>query len=119
MAKILIIEAFYGGSHKQLLDTILDDVDTTKYDLFTLPAKKWHWRARASALYFSQVIPDTHQYELIFASSVLNLAELIGMRSDLINCKKIVYFHENQLNYPTRELKDRDCQYGLNELMSW
>ncbi|XP_055320106.1 glycosyltransferase-like domain-containing protein 1-like [Sitodiplosis mosellana] len=118
MAKVIIIEAFYGGSHKQLLDTVLQDIDVAKYDLYTLPAKKWHWRARTSALYFSQSIPTDHQYEVLFTSSVLNLAELIGMRPDLVVCKKIVYFHENQLIYPVREIKERDCQYGLNQIMT-
>ena len=145
MAKVIIIEAFYGGSHKQLLDTILQgmrkfknfiwtsyftkfhwcyssfhlDVDAAKYDLFTLPAKKWHWRARTSALHFSQTIPTDHRYETLFTSSVLNLAELIGMRPDLAVCKKIVYFHENQLIYPVQAIKERDCQYGLNQIMTW
>lgn len=95
------------------------DIDVAKYDLYTLPAKKWHWRARTSALYFSQSIPIDHQYEILFTSSVLNLAELIGMRLDLGKCKKIVYFHENQLIYPIREIKERDCQYGLNQIMTW
>lgn len=95
------------------------DVDAEKYDLFTLPAKKWHWKARTSALYFSQTIPHHHQYEVLFTSSVLNLAELIGMRTDLAYCKKIVYFHENQLIYPVQEIKQRDCQYGLNQIMTW
>lgn len=98
--------------------TFYTDVDKETYDLFTLPAKKWHWRARTSAIYFAQTIPKNHQYETLFTTSVLNLSELIGIRIDLANCKKIVYFHENQLIYPVREIKERDCQYGLNEIMT-
>ncbi|KAJ6648011.1 Glycosyltransferase-like domain-containing protein 1-like, partial [Pseudolycoriella hygida] len=119
MAKILIIEAFYGGSHKQLLDTILENINSMEYELFTLPAKKWHWRARMSALHFAHTIPTDHHYDVLFSSSVLNLAELLGVRPDLAKCRKIVFFHENQLVYPVREIKDRDCQYGLNQIMTW
>ncbi|EAT43143.1 AAEL005395-PA [Aedes aegypti] len=118
MAKVLIIEPFYGGSHKQLLDTFLQQFHPAEYDLFTLTAKKWHWRSRIGALYFSETIPRDHQYKTLFTSSVLNLAELIGLRPDLAICRKIVYFHENQLNYPVREIKERDCQYGLNQIMT-
>lgn len=95
------------------------DIDATEYDLLTLPAKKWHWKARLSAMYFSQTIPHNKTYSILFASSVLNLAELIGIRPDLANCRKIVYFHENQLVYPVQAIKERDCQYGLNQIMTW
>lgn len=118
--KILVVEPFYGGSHKQLLDTVLETLQSkVDYDLFTLPAKKWHWRARTSALYFAQIVPREHNYSVLFTTSVLNLAEFLGMRPDLNCCRKIVYFHENQLVYPVREIKDRDCQYGLNQIMTW
>lgn len=58
-SEICIIEPFYGGSHKQLIDLITNEFNilNIKFDLFTMTAKKWHWRARCSALYFSQVIP--------------------------------------------------------------
>lgn len=94
-------------------------MDTSAYDLFTLPAQKWHWKSRLGALYFAQNIPMTHQYEVLFTTSVINLAELIGMRADLAKCEKIVYFHENQLVYPVQEKRERDCQYGLNQIMTW
>lgn len=87
--------------------------------MHTLPAKKLHCRARTSALYFSQTIPTTHAYTVLFASSVLNLAELLGVRPDLHQCRKIVYFHDNQLVCPVRDVKDRDCQFGLNQIMTW
>lgn len=116
--RIIFIEPFYGGSHKQLIDTITEGLHPREYVIFSMPAKKWHWRARTSAIYFSQVISTSHNFTRLFCSSVLNLAELIGMRPDLQKCHKIVYFHENQLIYPVQEVKERDCQYGLNQIMT-
>lgn len=72
-----------------------------------------------SGLYFAGEIPTDHQYSILFTSSVLNLAELLGVRPDLARCRKIVYFHENQLVYPVQDKKERDCQFGLNQVSTW
>ncbi|XP_065527344.1 tRNA-queuosine alpha-mannosyltransferase isoform X8 [Lathamus discolor] len=114
---VLLIEAFYGGSHKQLMDLLQEELQEDCV-LCTLPAKKWHWRARTAALYFMQTVPMSPNYRILFASSVLNLAELTALRPDLGKLKKVLYFHENQLVYPVQKCQERDFQYGYNQILS-
>ncbi|KAM4026257.1 tRNA-queuosine alpha-mannosyltransferase isoform 1-T2 [Anomaloglossus baeobatrachus] len=113
---VLLIEAFYGGSHKQLMDLLNGEIEGCV--LYSLPAKKWHWRARTAALHFMEAVPPSDSYRVLFTSSVLNLAELIALRPDLGKLKKVLYFHENQLVYPVRKNQDRDFQYGYNQILS-
>jgi len=52
--KYIVFEPFYGGSHRQLIDTVFSQ--RTNTEVLKLPAKKWHWKARTSALLFSQQV---------------------------------------------------------------
>ncbi|XP_070694251.1 tRNA-queuosine alpha-mannosyltransferase [Pempheris klunzingeri] len=113
---VLLLEPFYGGSHKQLIDLLKEHIGGCS--VFTLPAKKWHWRARTAALHFSQTVPTCPSYRVLFSSSVLNLCELVALRPDLARLKKVLYFHENQLVYPVRKEQERDFQYGYNQVLS-
>jgi len=115
-AQLLIVEPWYGGSHKQLLDVLSSQLDCNTFLLVTLPAKKWHWRARTSSLRLSQDIPREHSFTTLFSSSVLSLSELLGLRPDLLPLRKIIYFHENQLCYPVQTVKERDFQFGYNQI---
>ena len=50
---------------------------------------------------------------------MLNLSELLSLRQDLSSIrKKIVYFHENQLAYPVQTIKQRDFQFGYNQVLT-
>lgn len=71
------------------------------------------WGTSSSSWWFS-LVP-----RVLFSSSVLNLCELVALRPDLAGLKKVLYFHENQLVYPVRQHKERDFQYGYNQLLSW
>lgn len=124
MTKVLVIEPFYGGSHKQLIDLLVNEIQlrigSDEVMLSVMSAKKWHWRSRTAALYLSQSIPPIDsQFKCLFTSSVLNLAELVAIRPDISALHKVLYFHENQLIYPIREQKERDFQFGYNQLLSW
>ncbi|PAA79010.1 hypothetical protein BOX15_Mlig033231g2, partial [Macrostomum lignano] len=120
---VLIIEPFYGGSHRQLIDYLTGEIlPPGCWHLVAMTAKKWHWRARCSALHVAQQVAEAakdKQFSHLFCSSVLSLAELVGLCPCLAATKKLVYFHENQLVYPVRKMRgERDFQYGYNQILT-
>lgn len=124
--ELLIIEPFSGGSHKQLIDTLVSYLHRTEphctITLHSMPPKKWHWSMRVSGAVMAQRIREISVEEAnrmtIFSTSMLNWAELLALRPDLVPCKKIMYMHENQLVYPVKKTSDTDFQLGWIQIVS-
>ena len=95
--KVLILEPFYGGSHKQLIDIILNRLNPSEYELITQTAKKWHWRARSSALWFSQQIPDNSRDIYFYHYSAVAFVDKRGEKSffSKLNVMGLGYMSEN------------------------
>ena len=107
MKRVLILEPYYGGSHKLFL-TGLQKTVTADYTLLTLPARKWKMRMQLSAFWFIQEImkfPEQgRNFDTVLCSTFVDVAIL---RSQLIlipgwnrNTHICTYFHENQFVYP-------------------
>ncbi|NTU70888.1 MAG: DUF3524 domain-containing protein [Coriobacteriia bacterium] len=121
--RILALEPYYGGSHRAVLDALVDHVDA-EWTLLTLPARKWKWRMRGAAISMAadaralagEAAPP---FDVILASTFLNLAEFRGLAgSRLAAVPAIVYFHENQLVYPNRHTAEWDFQFPLTNITS-
>lgn len=124
--RILAVEPYYGGSHRAVLDGLVSRIDA-EWTLLTLPARKWKWRMRGSAITFAAELRAQHSragasepsFDLVFASTFVNLAELYGMAGPaLAGVPSIVYFHENQLVYPNRHTAEWDYQFPLTNITS-
>ncbi len=59
------------------------------------------------------------RWDLIYASTFVNLAEFYGLAgSSVAGVPSIVYFHENQLVYPNRNVEEWDFQFPLTNITS-
>ena len=120
--RILALEPYYGGSHRAVLDGLVEHVDA-EWTLLTLPARKWKWRMRGAAITMAEqaaaLSDDAREFDLVFASTFVNLAEFRGLVGGPIAATPaIVYFHENQLVYPNRHTAEWDFQFPLTNITS-
>jgi glycosyltransferase involved in cell wall biosynthesis len=119
---VLVLEPYYGGSHRAVLRALLPSLDVS-YDLLTLPARKWKWRMRGAAITMAAETRRLHaegnRWDLVYASTFLNLAEFLGLAGDAVRgVPAAVYFHENQLLYPNRHTAEWDLQFPLTNVTS-
>ncbi len=127
--RILALEPYYGGSHRAVLDGLVAHVDA-EWTLLTLPPRKWKWRMRGAAITMAaeaRARADVWRagggagpaFDLVFASTFVNLAEFKGLAgAELAAVPAIVYFHENQLVYPNRHEAEWDYQFPLTNVTS-
>jgi len=120
--RILALEPYCGGSHQAFLDG-WSQASRHEWTILPLPAYKWKWRMRHSAVTFAdqvgELLSQGRRWDLLFCSDMLNLAEFLGLAPKGVRAlPSIIYFHENQLTYPVQVESERDYQFALTNMTS-
>ncbi len=100
--RILLLSAYHADSHKYWCDGLVRAFPEVDWTLLTLPARHFSWRIRGNSLTWAYTQAERlhSAYDLIIATSMVDLAGLRGLQPQLGNIPTAIYFHENQFAYP-------------------
>lgn len=100
--KILLLSAYNTHSHNYWCNLLIKNLPQFQWTFLQLPPRKFSWRIRGNALSWSELNSKelSETYDTILATSMVDLATIIGLNPNLGSAKKIYYFHENQFEYP-------------------
>jgi glycosyltransferase involved in cell wall biosynthesis len=99
--RILLLSAYDAMSHRYWHEGLVKHCPDHDFTVVTLPARYFSWRFRGNSLSLAFDARLTGPWDLILATSMTDLSALVGMRPELANSRRLLYFHENQFAYPT------------------
>lgn len=114
MARILLLEPYNTGSHARWVASLARFSSHTIHTL-TLPGRFWKWRMHGGAVTLARNwLASPWQPDLLLATDMLDLTTFLALtRHQLAGVPSAVYFHENQLTYPSIPGTKRDLHYGF------
>ncbi|NVJ61997.1 MAG: DUF3524 domain-containing protein [Gammaproteobacteria bacterium] len=103
--RILLLSAYNTPSHDYWSKVLLDELSDCQFTYLKLPARYFSWRIRGNSLTWGtgKFEELEQEYDLILATSLVDITALRGFRPHLAKVPLIVYFHENQFAYPVSE----------------
>ena len=117
--EILSLQPFFGGSHRQF-DEGWRRHSRHQWTALTLPDRHWKWRMRHSPIEFAKQIAELvkagQHWDAVVCTDMLDLATLKGLYPELPPA--VLYFHENQFEYPNRHSKRSDLHFPFTNLTS-
>ena len=105
--KILVLSAYAAQSHVHWQQSLQAMFAHWQWRVLSLPPRHFSWRVRGNPLFWSITERDALErpYDLVVATSMVDLATLRGLVPALTRVPTIVYFHENQFEYPQDQQK--------------
>ncbi|TQV86680.1 tRNA-queuosine alpha-mannosyltransferase domain-containing protein [Aliikangiella coralliicola] len=100
--RILLLSGYDAASHRYWRRTLENNLSEFEWTQLSLPDRHFSWRTRGSSLTFAFERQQelSGDYDLLIATSMVDLAALRGFLPHLGLLPTIVYFHENQFVYP-------------------
>jgi hypothetical protein len=120
--KILLVEPYYGGSHKAWADGYLAH-SAHDVRLVTLPARFWKWRMHGGFLTLAEEVGELVETgwapDVVLASSMMDVSAFAGALRNVVPGVPIAtYFHESQFTYPLSPADKVDLTYQMKNWAS-
>lgn len=117
---ILFFEAFGGGSHLTVAQGFQRHSRHT-VKIKKLPPRHWRWRQRSSALALAEFLAQESTCDLLLTSSITDVCLLKSLVRK--KCPPVLlYFHENQWDYPDQKRRQtpdkKDLHLAFSQLTS-
>ncbi|MGX5173519.1 tRNA-queuosine alpha-mannosyltransferase domain-containing protein [Aliikangiella sp. IMCC44653] len=100
--RILLLSGYDAASHAYWRKLLAEQLSEFEWTQIALPPRDFAWRVRGSSLSIATEHAEllALDYDLIIATSMVDLASLRGFKAKLCNIPTLLYFHENQFVYP-------------------
>jgi glycosyltransferase involved in cell wall biosynthesis len=107
--RILLLSAYDAQSHQYWREGLVAQFPKHDWTQLVLPGRFFSWRIRGNSMQWALGDRATldQPYDLIIATSMVDLASLKGFVPNLANIPSILYFHENQFIYPPSQANDK------------
>lgn len=118
--RVLLLSGYDAASHRHwhnILSASLRNIDWT---VISLPDRHFYWRARGNGLTyaFSHREQLSGPFDLLVATSMVDVCTLRGFLPHLASVPTLVYFHENQFVYPMKPAGARNSNIVNAQLTS-
>lgn len=118
--RVLLLSGYDAPSHKRWREGLAEQFPQCDWTQLSLPPRHFKWRMRGSGFLWAHTERERllKAYDLLIATSMVDLSALRGLVPELAKIPTLVYFHENQFAYPTRKQQRLNVEPQLINLYS-
>lgn len=117
--RFLLLSAYDTPSHRHWRERLEQLFADEIWCQLSLPARHFEWRVRSNSLHWGLgEYPElARDWDVLIATSMVDLAALRGLRPKLANIPTLLYFHENQFFYPSNPGHSNKRQSNVEPLL--
>lgn len=122
MATVVLVEPFYGGSHRAWADAW---IASSRHDIALIahPDQFWRWRLRGASVTLAEAfvahVEEHGAPDAVVVSGMIDVASFAGLaRRALGPTPLAMYLHESQLLYPNAPNQRQDTTLALTNWRS-
>lgn len=116
--RILLLSGYDAASHQRWREQLTGMFGDYHWHALVLPPRFFRWRIRGNALTWLNEPCLQEPWDLILATSMVDLASLKGFHPQLARTPSVLYMHENQFAFPVSSKQNASTDPQMVNLYS-